>query len=836
MIKNKSCIILFLLLFSQFIKADNKDSLLNIISYNKTDTNTIKALSKLGDIYLKTRNDSCFFYYNKGLKIANQINNKKLLCKTYLDIGYAYIIFLKYNKSDKYIKTALIINNKFLKNNSLYSSIYNNLGILYKHKNDSKKAIEYFLKSIKYDKITKDSTGEAKSFINIANIYVSKGDFNKALKYYNLSKNILINFNDIKTLSKCYNGIGVVYYMKGNYDKAIEYFHNTLETKEKLNDLHGMSLCYNNIGLVHYEQKNYYQSINYYNKALEIFKKQKNEIGIANEYSNIGIIYSDKGENEKALNYYLLALEIFKKLNDNYNAANTYANLGNIYLTKKDFKKSKKYLEKALEIKQKNNNKDGIANIFINLSNLNNSLGDSTGDLKYYKKAIFFANKGLKIAKDIGTKPNEKIAYESLSNSYYKLNDIKKSYKYLKLFIQVKDSLFNIKKMQELENLEAKYQNKQKQEEIEKNKIIIAKNEAEKKQLKIQESKQRMQKRFFIAGFVFVLIISFYIFKNYKQKKKANALLKEQKAQIQEKNAELNQQNEEILTQRDEIEKQKNKIEIIHNNLSESINYAKNIQKSILPDFNILNNIFTENFLYFKPKDVVSGDFYWWSKIDNYFILTIADCTGHGVPGAFMSMLGISFLREIVNKEKITQPDKILNKLRKEIILTLKQTGKEGEQKDGMDMSIISLNLENNVLQYSGANNPIYIVKNKKIKTDKNIVLFDDSKINTQNLKFLYEIKADKMPIGIYKRTENFSLKEIKLNNGDFIYLFSDGFADQFGGEKNKKFKYKPFKRLLISNSNKTANEQKLLLEKTLIEWKKNNYQIDDITVMGIKI
>ena len=312
----------------------------------------------------------------------------------------------------------------------------------------------------------------------------------------------------------------------------------------------------------------------------------------------------------------------------------------------------------------------------------------------------------------------------------------------------------------------------------------------------------------------------------FRKTKKANKTLNSQKSQIAEKNEELNQLVEEVTTQRNEIEKQKEIVEEVHREVSESINYATRLQGAILPEVMILEKYLSEHFVFFKPKDKVSGDFYWWSHIENHTVITAADCTGHGVPGAFMSMLGASFLREIVEKEFITHTGVILRKLRKEIIKALKQKGEMGEQKDGMDMAIISIDHETNIVQFSGANNPLYILSNRKL----------DNLEPLKDFKNFYEIKPDKMPIAIYEKMDNFTAHEIQLEKGDQLYMFSDGFADQFGGPKGKKFKYKPFKRLLSENRNRPMKEQKELLEIAFNDWKQGVEQIDDVLVIGIKI
>ena len=243
-------------------------------------------------------------------------------------------------------------------------------------------------------------------------------------------------------------------------------------------------------------------------------------------------------------------------------------------------------------------------------------------------------------------------------------------------------------------------------------------------------------------------------------------------------------------------------------------------------------------FLIFRPKYIVAGDYFWTKRVTDHLIIAVADCTGHGVPGAFMSMLGVSFLNEIVIKSDVTQANQVLNHLRLYIIDTLKQKGISGEQKDGMDMSLCVINVKTLELQYAGANNPLYIVRggqNPQGLTKPEPL---------QNLEGLEEIKGDKMPVAIYERMNDFTNHIIHLKTGDKIYMFSDGYADQFGGVKGKKFMYKPFKRLIAETSNLSIKEQGNHLEKVLSEWTEHKdfntgtsyEQTDDITVFGLEI
>ena len=341
-----------------------------------------------------------------------------------------------------------------------------------------------------------------------------------------------------------------------------------------------------------------------------------------------------------------------------------------------------------------------------------------------------------------------------------------------------------------------------------------------------------------------------------KDKARLEEIVKQRTAEVVAQKEEIEGQKEEIESQRDLVLDQKNKIEQIHEEITDSIHYAERIQRAILPAEEHVNKAVPEHFILFKPKDIVSGDYYWATVLDNKnknkegligkLVITAADCTGHGVPGAFMSMLGVSFLNEIVNEKQIDQSHHILNMMRENVITSLQQTGAEGEQKDGMDMALLVIDFENNKVQFSGANNPLYVVRKKSLP-ELNILTPDtELRINeTDDSDYImYEIKGDKMPIAIHVLMDDFRLNEIELMSGDTLYVFSDGYADQFGGKKGKKFKYKPFKRIFLENQHLSMHEQKEILNNEIEAWKAfinpvtdtEFEQIDDIVVIGVKI
>ena len=353
--------------------------------------------------------------------------------------------------------------------------------------------------------------------------------------------------------------------------------------------------------------------------------------------------------------------------------------------------------------------------------------------------------------------------------------------------------------------------------------------------------KQKEQRKALIGIMALMVLVVILVTGSLVLTRKKNMLLARQKKEIEEINLDLEQKNEEISAQRDEIEAQRNllyeqKEEIEQNNvdITNSIEYAKHIQSSALPDLMLLRETVSDYFLLFRPRDIVSGDFYWTAQVEGTTVLAVVDCTGHGVPGAFMSMMGMSLLKEIVQKEYLTHPGVILRKMRKEIIKTLGQKGISGEQRDGMDISIIEINPDENRVQYAGAYNSLYLIRKSHVKAPD----IPDMKVmegEPGNGYTLYDLPADRMPVAFYDRMDRFTTSEFNIEEGDQLYMYTDGYADQFGGEKGKKLKYIPFKRLILENAGLQMDEQNRVLTRSLEEWQGTFDQIDDICVIGVK-
>ncbi len=696
---------------------------------------------------------------------------------------------------------------------------------------------KYFVKQfLRLGEVHQDKKFLAKAYEYSAEIAANAAAFDDAIKYYQKAYQIYLFRKDTLKISEALKSIGRTYSDNKNTEDAIKYYLQSLELKLKIGDKRGSASIYNEIGSLYYIGKNDKEALKYYNKSLEIVKDLGFKLGVAMINLNLGSIYfrldslsfknidtslySISDAKEKSKQYFQECLRVGKEIHRIDLLADAYSNLSAL-----DSINSIQYSTQALEYRRKMHDVSGQWTSLYNIANRYFDLKEYNLADKYIEEASEIAlqylpmsiPKTLKLQASILAKKN------NYRGAYFSISD----------YIRLKDSLDQAKKNTEYAELERKWN----YEKNEKENQLLTKN----KQLDEERiAKQRLYLWASGLGLLLFSFLIFFIFRGYRQKQKANQLLSKQKEIIEDANHELNQQNEEIVAQRDEIEKQrdvvteqKDQIEEIHREVSESIDYAKRLQGAILPKQDLLRKSLDDFFVLFMPKDKVSGDYYWWTEVEGQTIITAADCTGHGVPGAFMSMLGVSFLKEIVNKEFITQPNIILNKLRKEIIKTLDQKGVSGEQKDGMDMCLVSLNLKNNKVQFSAANNPLYIVSNKDISEQlPHAKVFDEGLVDSK----LYELKPDKMPIAIYEKMDSFTNTEIQLEKGDILYMFSDGYADQFGGPKGKKFMYKPFKRLLLQNSQKSMAEQKSILKQAFQEWRGGEEQVDDVVVIGLKV
>ena len=586
------------------------------------------------------------------------------------------------------------------------------------------------------------------------------------------------------------NNIGYYLSNKSIVREALDYYHQSLKIQQEINDLEGVSTSLNNIGAVYSSQGDVEEALKYCIKSLALKKLIGSEYGLAMSYNNIGSLYNTQGETKNALEYFLQALEIRKKLGDKLGEGTVLNNIGEIYLKQKELDQSLVYFNDALTILEEVGSKKLTA---ISLKNIG-EVYLKKGELKKAEQTI---QKAFVLSKKVGYPKGIANTSLLLSKIAIQQQDYKKTYDMYTLHVLMLDSMKNI------ETQKAAIQQQTKYEYESRKAIDDLKNE---KLVAIEKQKKEQQKviTYVIAiSLIIVALFLGFIFNRLQITKK----------------------------QKFEIEKQKQIVETAHKEITDSIKYAKRLQNAILPSFSEINNTLKNNFILFKPKNVVSGDFYWFEhKLNNKYtsLIAAADCTGHGVPGAMVSVACSNALHRSVNEFGIIEPSKILDKTRELVIATFAKSGEN--IKDGMDITLCAFS--DHKVVFSGANNPLWIVRSVKELTKEQLehrttVIIEE--------KALIEFKGDRQPVGLHEKMIPFTQTEIELVAGDLVYLFTDGFPDQFGGEKGKKIKYKAFKKILIENSNKTMLQQKEILNLEFNNWKGNLEQVDDICIIGIK-
>jgi len=607
--------------------------------------------------------------------------------------------------------------------------------------------------------------GSANAYKYIGMGYYFLGDYFETINFWQQSLNSFEAINDKIGVSNILSNLGALYANQGDDVKALDYHLRSLKAAEESKNSLRTATSMINIGVIYLNNtKTHDLSLEYNHSALLISEKIGNNDAIGTACVNIGEVYFARESFDTALFYYEKSLSAFRKSNSG-NVPYTLTNIGKVYTKSGDYKKAIEVQQEGYKIAKQSNAKLEMTATLLGLAETYSVAGDLKSAIKTYNEAGA-------TAEEIGAKKELRQSYEGLSASYAKIPDFANAYKYQTLLTNIKDTLYVAANNNKIQFLQLNY-------ELDRKETLISLQD-------VKIKKQKFTQITFIIGFIIAILIAIQTYRNYRRKVRTNELLA----------------------------KQKNEIEIINKNLTDSINYAERIQSAMFPSKDILSENIFEYFILFKPLDIVSGDFYWFKQNNNSIFVAAADCTGHGVPGAFMSILGLTFLNELVHNAVALNANDVLTRLKDHVIKTLHQTQNYTSARDGMEMGLFIYDLESGKLEFSGARRPLYFIRDGELS----------------------ELSADKMPLGIYEEGEsNFTNKELEIKKDDIVYLFSDGYVDQLGGPDRKTFKTKKFKDMLLSNSHLPMNEQKELLDTTLEAWRGNVEQIDDILVIGIK-
>lgn len=697
-----------------------------------------------------------------------------------------------------------------------------------------------------------DDTLKLQHLNSISREFLGIGLFDTAIYYGNQSLELasaLLNSEDgkkipvyrsiRKNIASSYNNLGVIYFNKGEPFKTLELFEKSLKIAAQLQDYNAIARQLGNIGNVYNHQGDYPKALDYYLAALRMSEKTGDKNGIARHLGNIGIIYNEQSDYKKALDFYMRSLQIATELADSGAIARHYGNIGLTLKYSGDTVNSFKYYFKALGMEERAGNLSGVSRVLNNIGSAYADMGKHTADPRKRNvlliKALDYYTNSLKIDESLGDLNSISIRLINIGGMYTSLKRFKDAYstllkatrladslqikdrnkeilkfhyelyslsdislpdsagkplnpeqmrlyalQYYERYIDLRDKLFNEENKQQLVRKEMNFDFERKS---------LAVKTAHEKDIAVAEADKKRQQwiiAFVSCGLLLVFLLAGLIFRSLKITRAQKAIIEEQKRIVEEK-------QKDILA---------------------SISYAKRIQEAILIPEKEIKEAFSDAFVLFRPKDIVSGDFYWFAESKFNKIVAIADCTGHGVPGGFMSMLGYEILQEILLLENVETTSEALKLLDQKVTETLNKSSRT--HRDGMDMALCAFSKHGNKLQFSGANRPLLIVRKGE----------------------LTELSPDKHTIGgsIDETDKRFSLQELEVFPGDLIYLFTDGYADQFGGPEGKKYKSKNLKELIRRISSVGPDEQKLILESTFDNWRGDLEQVDDVSLICLRI
>ncbi len=745
--------------------------------------NKITLVLLLFSLFLKS--------YSSQLDSLSNILNTNKIDTSYLETLIRYSFLLNKTKID----SSIILTNQVIekckehkygsdsildkKYNQIRLISYSNLLIYYRRTNNIIAAIKIY--------------EETKPYIDDSKI--------EAAHFYSNYANVLIKTKDIQG---AYN----------NYIKSREIY-------EKLNNPLGVSATYFHIGRMFYNEDDFENSINNTLRALEILKQtnSKKQIAfclnsLASSYSSMAEQYDKKQSDsiiQIGIKYYKLSLELKKEFKDFNGQLVTLNNLSEIYTNLGQFKKALEMEQEAENIAKEHNNSNKLNLTYIHYCR-------TYRKIKNYNKALQYGNLAYNLAIKNGNVEYQNRASNLLSSIYKKKNDFKNALRYYEIYMHINDSILRESHIKSLLTNEEtfKYKHKNFKDSI---KLI-----QQSKLYQLEKEKNNTWRNWLVTIIISIILLSFFIYKDYKNKLKAKNLLTQ-------KNSQIEKQNKYLEEQKADLEEMNKGLKEAYNNKIDSIKYAKKIQATTFPTLESIKKSLPKSFIIYKPLDIVSGDFYWVRQIEDEVIIAVGDSTGHGVPGAFLSIMGIAILKEMVNKRAVLNAAEIMDDVRKRVIESLQHYKTDNpEQHYGMDLGLIIYNKTKKTIQFSGANTPLYIIKNTK-----------QNPIEEGNVNI---IDADKMPISMYPKMEKFTNHCFQLEDNDSFYMFTDGTIDQFGGLEGKKIGTKAFTKLLYQTSLLDIDEQKNQLNNFLSAWKlgidsdtgEHFGQTDDITILGVRV
>jgi len=702
------------------------------------DTERVKTMHLLVNEIRRKDPEGAIAMADESLALAKKLNYRKGRIGAYMAKGQTYALAGKYEDVIRTYSDGIAQEKKMPGPESDLCNMYVRLGFGYYNLGRHSEALPWMRQGANAAEQGKRWDDASEAYRSVGMAYTALGDHAQATESFHRAITFAEKAGNKHQLGYAYIGLGNSFQYQKNYDEALKFFHKALETlKTNRAYILGVAGCYISIGNIYYFREDWEKAVEYYTACLNIRRELKDEAGVAGASANIGSVRQKQGRSEEALTYFLESLAVFEKLGDQNGIAATYSNLGAVY-----------------------------------------------GDLGNYAEAEKFYKRSLDISRRFNYREWLKDSYSGMAELSFRQERYRDAYLYKDSMLRQKDTIIGEQHSKQAKELEAKFQNKQKEEEI------VHLQEVQAQQAQVQAKQEQVIFAVSIGLFL-VLVLCVFLVRILRERRLANRRLADQNAVIASKNKDI----------------------------TDSMTYARRIQAAVLPDEKILSQSVKDMFILNNPRDIVSGDFYWFMRKGDVLYVAAADCTGHGVPGALVSVVGINALNQILEQSGTPGTAEVLNRLHRLVLQSLNKDVHLRETRDGMDIALLRIDLQTRKAEFSGAARPLYYCS-----------------AETNGVR---QLPADRMSIAGEKDYDDqtpYTTHTFSLGSETVIYLTSDGYADQFGGDKGKKFLTRRLAETLAGIWNKPMTEQKSALEKTFESWKGGLEQVDDVLIVGIRV
>lgn len=767
--------------------------------------------------------------------------------KSYLRAVQLTANFKKQKQMHSLAETAVQLAKK--QNNQLVEGkVYGHMANYYSNVGNTDSAAMYFGQSIAILELGDHYKALGMQYSNYGTHLQRLSEYSEAGVLFEKGRDLAVAHQDSSDELWALSKLALLQYYNADYDASASYYLEAIDLAEILDDRGMLLNMKGNYAMVKAELGQDEEALNIFLEVLDLRKDETRSNAKAILLNNIGEICLKLGRVSEARTYFEGAVEMFEAAGNERYVGYPISNLGDLERGEGNYEAALAYFERALEIKEKYTDKIGMIDIWRYIGEIELAQDNTSAAIKWL-------NKAMRLSEDIGSLKRKSQVLKSLSDAWDQAGNDRKAYQYYSEFQQLNDSLLSQEKIKTINELETRYDAEKKARKIEelKHEQEITEAAAREQLALVRKGQAEATKEGntarimgWIAGGV-VLLMIVLIF-GVRSKNKDNKALTEQQEKIVEQNRVLGETNAAISSQKSALQEQNNSLAELNEELdlqqhelksrnkeiTDSIMYARRLQEGVLPSDHSIQATLPESFVYYLPKDIVSGDFYWMEESGDDVLFSVVDCTGHGVPGAFMSMVGHNSLHRALVEYKQTDPGALVTKLEQLVQDALYQHD-DFDINDGMDLALGRLNLKERTFSWAGAHNPVWLVRNTSeapaIEENEHIRL----RLEAEG-KALYELKGTKRSVGGHGISIPFATHSLQLYAGDMLYLSSDGYVDQFGGEKGKKFKSTNLRQLLLNISQESADQQKEKLASSYVNWKGELEQVDDICVMGVRI